>query len=154
MTDRIDLDRLRLSPLFVGLRDEEIRGLLSLGKDASVAAGYAVVEEGAPGDALYLLCDGEVRVEKEVEDGPPVELAVLGEPGDFFGEMVFVDVMPRSATVRATCATRLLAFPLEVLRAFFVDYGDAHHAIVLNIARELSRRLRQADAVIASLRRD
>ena len=66
--------------------------------------------------------------------------------------MVFVDVMPRSATVRANSTSELLAFPLNALKEFFVGHPDAHLAIVLNIARVLSKRLRDADEVIVELK--
>jgi CRP-like cAMP-binding protein len=152
MTDPIDIERIRLSPLLVGLHDVELQALVNAGHPVTYEADSIVVKEGSPGDALYHLRDGEVRVEKEVEGADSVELAVLGESGSFFGEMVFVDVMPRSATVRTTRQTNVLAFPLEVLHDFFRSFGDARQTILLNIARELSKRLRQADVVIAGLK--
>lgn len=153
MNDRIDIDCLRLSPLFVGLRDDELLPLVKAGHIVDFEDGRVVVSEGSAGDAMYLLCEGEVAVEKQVAEENPVELAVLGNPGDFFGEMVFVDVMPRSATVRTKGQTRLLAFPIGVLHSFFNVHREAHHTILLNISRELSKRLRQADTVIADLKR-
>ena len=95
---------------------------------------------------------GVVSVEKAERNGNDVQLACLEKAGDFFGEMVFVDVMPRSATVRAQTPCELLAFPLDILKEFFLGHPDAHLAIVLNIARELSKRLRDADEVIVALK--
>jgi CRP-like cAMP-binding protein len=148
----MDLGELGLSPLLVGLREGEIGDLLNLAISQEYGSGEIVVEEGTPGDTMYMVLSGSVSVQKSVEAEESVHLATLGKFGDFFGEMVFVDVMPRSATVRACSKCRLLAFHLDGLKAFFNDHHDAHLAIVLNIARELSKRLRDADEVIVGLR--
>lgn len=65
--------------------------------------------------------------------------------------MVFVDIMPRSATIRAKTDVVLLSFRLDTLRTFFEGFADAHLSITLNIARMLSKRLRRADEQIALL---
>jgi CRP-like cAMP-binding protein len=65
--------------------------------------------------------------------------------------MVFVDVLPRSASIRARSDVVLLALGLDILRQFFAKYKDAHLNITLNIARMLSKRLRLADEKIAQL---
>ena len=142
---------LALSPLLVGLSEEEVRALMGTSEPCEHSPGSIVVAEGTAGDTLFMLCEGEVLIEKATGKGGCVELARLGNPGDFFGEMVFVDVMPRSATIRASRPTRLLLFRLERLRAFFDAHPGAHLAIVLNIARMLSRRLREADERIVEL---
>ena len=147
----MDLGELGLSPLLVGLRESEIGDLLNLALPQEYDSGEVVVEEGTPGDTMYMVLSGSVSVQKCLETGESVQLAMLGKPGDFFGEMVFVDVMPRSATVRASSKCRLLAFHLDVLKEFFTGHHEAHLAIVLDIARELSKRLRDADEVIVGL---
>jgi CRP-like cAMP-binding protein len=142
---------LALSPLLVGLEEKEVQALLATAEPCEHESGSTIVEEGSAGDTLFMICEGEVLVEKAAEGGGSVELARFAAAGDFFGEMVFVDVMPRSATVRASRSTRLLAFRLEKLRAFFDSHPGAHLAIVLNIARMLSKRLREADERIVEL---
>ncbi len=148
----MDLGALGLSPLLVGLKQVEIEALLSLALKEGYAPGEVVVEEGTPGDTMYMVKSGGVAVHKTEKQGKEIQLASLESAGDFFGEMVFVDVMPRSATVRANSACELLAFPLNALKEFFVGHPDAHLAIVLNIARVLSKRLRDADEVIVELK--
>ena len=145
---------LALSPLLVGLLEEEVQAMTSTAESCEHSPGSIIVEEGSPGDTLFMLCEGEVLIEKAAGKGGRVELARLSTAGEFFGEMVFVDVMPRSATVRASRPTRLLAFHLERLRAFFDAHPGAHLTIVLNIARMLSKRLREADQRIVELTGD
>ncbi len=63
--------------------------------------------------------------------------------------MAFVDILPRSVTVRANPDARLIEFPFETLHDFFEGYRDAHLTIILNITRVLSKRLRAANEQIA-----
>ena len=92
MTDPIDIDRLRLSPLFVGLRDDELLALVREGHVAEFGKDTVVVVEGSSG--VCVLCSGEVVVQKDAPGEEPVELSVMSDPGAYFGEMVLVDEMP------------------------------------------------------------
>ena len=146
----IDIQKLSLSPLLVGLKPDELQAMVEAAEVVDYRGGEVIVAEGSPGDTMFMLCEGEVVVEKaSPATGRPVLLATFTEPGDFFGEMVFVDVMPRSATVRAHLDARLMVFSLETLRRFCEASKDVHLTIVLNIARMLSKRLRKADEMIA-----
>jgi CRP-like cAMP-binding protein len=138
------------SPLLVGLSPEEADGLLQAARVRQCAAGERVVAEGSASDCLFILAGGSVRVEKRAA-GEPVLLAVLREPGDFFGEMSLIDILPRSADVRADQPTRLLAFPKKELAAVFGRQPRIQMTLILNIARHLSLRLRQADERIVDL---
>ena len=70
-------------------------------------AGEVIVREGGPADKFFIVTDGEVEVTRG--EGPETEnIGVLG-PGHFFGEMAIMRDAPRSATVRAVTATKLLA---------------------------------------------
>lgn len=149
---KVDYQTLSLSPLLVGLNLDELDSLVSAALLHEVRDRAVIVEEGEPGDSMYMLYDGEVVIEKGTGDGGSVELTRLHRKGDFFGEMVFVDVLPRSATVRAHPKARLLEFSLKVLRKFFEEHREAHLSMVLNITRALSKRLRAANEQIATLK--
>jgi CRP-like cAMP-binding protein len=152
--EEIDLHTLSLSPLFVGLNQDELNTLIETSRIHEVEDGADVVIEGDPGESMYLLHDGEVSIEKRSGSGERVEITRLHRRGDFFGEMVFVDVLPRSATVRANPYARLIEFPLDVLRSFFENNRDAHLTVMLNMTRVLSKRLRAANEQIADLKRE
>jgi len=77
-------------------------------------------------------------------------VALLG-PSDWFGEMSIVDIQPRSATVRALAPSRLLRITAADLDALYRYDLRSYSLIVLNLARELSRRLRVADGILADL---
>jgi hypothetical protein len=95
------------SPLFSGVPREELASLLTLVSPIKVSAGSAVVREGDPGDSLFLVVSGKLRVSTRVEDGEDVALADLG-PGDFFGEVALLTRRPRTATVAAVTEAELL----------------------------------------------
>jgi CRP/FNR family cyclic AMP-dependent transcriptional regulator len=77
-------------------------------------------------------------------------VALLG-PGDWIGEMAILDVQPRSASVRTLAPTVLLRLHAADVRRLLYERDPGQYALlVMNIARELSRRLRVADRVIAN----
>ena len=80
--------------------------------------GQIVFREGDRGDWLYVVTEGEVEVLKRDAAGTATPLRTLG-PGECFGEIALVSDRPRSATVRARCATNVLAVDREAFQALF-----------------------------------
>jgi hypothetical protein len=95
------------SPLFAGLPRQELATLLTLMAPIKVARGSSVVREGEPGDSLFLIVSGTLRVTTRGEDGAEIELARL-QPGEFFGEVALLTHKARTATVTAVAETELL----------------------------------------------
>ena len=145
-------DFIRMSPLLVGLTDDELAGLLQICEARAYAAGDLIVQEGTASDCLFLLEAGAVSVQRQV-DGGAVELARLDEAGSFFGEMSLIDILPRSADIRADGDTRIRALPKKELTTFFTQSPRVQMTMILNISRILSLRLRQADERILALSR-
>jgi CRP/FNR family transcriptional regulator len=85
--------------VFAGLSDEELAEVSRSVEERTVPPGGVIVEEGTPGDSLYLIKRGRVRVEKRRGD-TAVKLAELG-PRMFFGEMALIDDAPHSACIVA-----------------------------------------------------
>jgi CRP/FNR family cyclic AMP-dependent transcriptional regulator len=109
--------------------------------------GTVIVSQEEPGDALYVLVRGRVKVVLYGHSGREVILSMFKAPGDFFGEMSLLDDQPRSATVIAAERSRLLILS----RAAFQAHLTAHPRSALRVLTELSRRLRRADEVIGNL---
>ena len=147
------LDALKASSLVVGLSSEEIESLLAICEQRTYTAPNLIVAEGTPSDCLFILRDGSVVIEKE-NAGSPVPLATFSEMGDFFGEMSLIDIMPRSANIRAERDAEILAFPKKELASFFTKLPRAQMTMILNIARNLSLRLRASGERIVELSRD
>jgi CRP/FNR family cyclic AMP-dependent transcriptional regulator len=140
---------LREIGLFGGLPDETLLRLAAELPRRHVQIGEGVVEEGAPAREMFVVLDGELEVLKRAPDGKDVRLGLLG-PTDCFGEMALIDVQARSATVRALAPSLLLVLSAEqVDRLLYRQDMKAYALLVMNIARELSRRLRVADGILA-----
>lgn len=130
------------SPLFEMLSPVELDRLAELARTRHCAPGEVIFAEGDLGDSLFVVVDGQVEV---VRDGAPRALAVLSPP-EFFGEMGLIDKDYRSATVRARTQAHLLQLTSSDLRAFRQHYAEGFTFVVVNIARSLAARLREANA--------
>src|SRR5437870_11328962 len=83
-------------PLFGQLSPAELDRVAEITRERSYPRNSVILFEDDPGDALYVVAKGQVKVVLIGEDGREVILSVLGE-GDFFGEMSLIDEEPRSA---------------------------------------------------------
>lgn len=141
---------LRAIGLFAALPNEVIEHLATTLELRSFAAGQTVFQEGDVARDMYAVVSGEMEVLKRSRFGREARVALLG-PGDWFGEMSIVDVQPRSASVRVLSPSRVVRLTAADLDALYRRDIRAYALIVLNLARELSRRLRVADGILADL---
>ena len=142
------VDRLREIGLFGGLGDDVLQELSASLAELSFDPGATVLAEGETGRELYVLLDGEAEVIRRASADHATRIAVLG-PGDWFGEMSILDLMPRSATVRVISAARVLRLTAHDLDLLYRRDLKSYALVVLNLAREISRRLRIADGLLA-----
>ena len=141
--------RLRSSPIFGGLSDDELAWLVREMEPCGARAGELVLRCGDLGDALFWIESGRLVVTPEGAAGATV--AELGA-GDSFGEMAIIEIAPRSASVHAVTDSVLYRLRARALRRLHQERPEAFTLLVLNLARELSRRLRRANADLLSLR--
>lgn len=141
--------RLREVGLFGALSDEVLEHLAGTLRTRRVGAGEPVFREG-DGEAreMFVVLEGEMEVTKRSRRGRDARVAILG-PGDWFGEMSVIDLQARSATVRALAPSRLVRLTAEDLDALYRHDLKSYALMVLNIARDLSRRLRVTDGLLA-----
>ena len=118
--------------LFRGLRGEELATVAEIAEEQPLAAGEAVFAEGEPGDALYLVIEGVVRVHKGGR-----QLALLAVR-DVFGEMAVLDAEPRNASATVVKDAVLL----KIGRDDFRDILQERPEIGIGVLQVLSRRLR------------
>jgi CRP-like cAMP-binding protein len=117
-----------------------VDALRALGRTRSFPAGDALFNEREPGDAVFLLTSGRVKLSCVTEAGREALLGIR-EPGDLIGEMSAIDGAPRSATAVAL-------EPVEVLtvsRDAFVGFLDRTPGVALVLLRMIAPRLRDAD---------
>ncbi|MFN7132080.1 MAG: cyclic nucleotide-binding domain-containing protein [Myxococcales bacterium] len=141
-------DILQRSPLFHMLAPAELTLTAELSREVRLEPGELVFEEGEPGDSLFIIGEGEVEILRHDESGAPKLIGVVGAPG-FFGEMALIDKELRSATVRARTACLLLQLSAGNFATLRKHHRDAFTFVIMNIARVLSSRLREANARLA-----
>jgi CRP/FNR family cyclic AMP-dependent transcriptional regulator len=137
---------LRRVPLFSDLAEGELARFAEVTREREYPKNSVILFEDDPGDALYIVSTGQVKVVLIGEDGREVILSVLGD-GDFFGEMALIDDEPRSAHVIAMKDSHLLVLRRDDFQAQI----QGHPAIALKLLRELVQRLRRADVKIGGL---
>lgn len=138
---------LRNVSIFADLDPAAVSALERLAEVRDFPSGAVVVSQEDRGDALFVLVSGKVKVVLYGDSGREIILSIFKSPGDFFGEMSLLDNEPRSATVIADAASRLLVLS----RRDFQAHIESHPRTALRVLQELSRRLRRADAVIGNL---
>ena len=143
-----DLDRLADMPIFGGVAASALAFLLARAERVQVPVRGAYFHEGEPGSSMYVLRSGSVEVFRS-RHGYRDVLGRLG-PGDCFGEMAMLDLYPRSATVQAVEDSSALAISHGLLFELYGQSPEPFTIMMMNLARELSRRLREADDRLAA----
>lgn len=135
----ISVPELQKYSLFGGLMTEQIERVIPLLVIESYPEGADIITEGDRNDRIRFILDGRVLV---IRNG--IRLVELGE-GETFGEMEILDVMPAVATIRTVTATRVAAISNRALRDIYKMDVSTFSMIIMNLARDLSRRLRHMD---------
>jgi CRP/FNR family cyclic AMP-dependent transcriptional regulator len=141
--------------IFNELSDKEMALVERLAALRAYRAGEAVVHEGHPGRSFFLLVQGSVEVRKSLRRGKYKKLTELG-PLDVFGEICFLGVEARSASVVALTDAQIYEFDRDQFMQFLDKKPEIGVKIYRGMARELARRLAKAsedlrDAIIWSL---
>ncbi len=136
-------------PIFAGLTDEALTLLFKRAEATSHPADDLIVREGESGSKFYLIKTGAVRVVKNLNSPEETLLARLA-PRDFFGEMCILETLPRAATVQAMEPTEIISLPSTAFYHLYQSRPDQYSILLLNIARDLSRRLRKLDEAYAA----
>ncbi|HET6147084.1 MAG TPA: cyclic nucleotide-binding domain-containing protein [Polyangia bacterium] len=142
-----DADFLAQIPIFGGLPDLVLRRVVDLAREIRVPAAGLVFAEGEPARSMFIVRDGELEICKRARNGAEFCLAVL-QRGDCVGEMSLIDIQPRSATARAIGGATLCVIDQQQIANLYQTDLEVYTLLVLNIAREISRRLRRADQVL------
>jgi len=139
----MDVAALRSVPLFASL---DSKATAELGKYLTIhdyPKSATIFRNGDPGDAMYLIDIGKVRISITDADGHVVTLAELG-PGDFFGDMAMLDRQGRSANATATENARLA----KLTRDDFLSFMRSDPRVTLELVTELTARLRRTDELL------
>ena len=135
----IEPEKLQRYSLFGGLLPDQINQILHLVSEVSYKSGDLIIAEGTPNDKIHFILEGSVAVVKH-----GITLTVLGE-GDTFGEMEVLDIMPSAATIKVLVDTTAISISNRALREIHRIDVDSFSLVIMNLARDLSRRLRRMD---------
>src|SRR3989338_9811768 len=131
-------DVLKRVPLFADLSAADLARFGEVTREREYPKNSVILFEDDPGDALYMVVAGQVKVVLIGEDGREVILSVLRE-GDFFGEMAMIDDQPRSAHVIAMEDSSLVV----LRREDFQHRIREAPGVALGMLKAMSRRLRE-----------
>ncbi|QDC23561.1 Crp/Fnr family transcriptional regulator [Georgenia yuyongxinii] len=133
-------------PLFEALDEQDQAALRSLMSETSLRRGETLFNEGDPGDRLYILTEGKVKLGHTSPDGRENLLAVLG-PGELLGELTLFDPGPRSTTATAVAPTRLL----ELEHQDLMEFLEGRPSLAKHMLKALAQRLRRTNESLADL---
>ena len=140
------LERARAIPLFAQVADDDLEQIASHLIERRYPRNTTIVEEGLPGDYMYIIREGRVKVTKLSDDGREKILEFLDE-GAFVGEMALFERAPRSASVKTLTPVRLLALS----QTDFIGLLKKSPDLAMAVIQELSRRLRTINEQASAL---
>jgi CRP-like cAMP-binding protein len=134
---------LERSPLFRGLAPPVVERIVALATQRQYRGGEIVFSQGDPGDALYAVVAGRVRISAGTADGREVSFNIM-EPGDAFGEIALLDGGPRTASATATEATDLVA----IRRDHLFSLVEREPKVALELLKLCGSRLRWTSGLL------
>jgi len=143
-------DFLSTIPIFAGLNETALSELVKVVEEVAADEKQVIVREGEPGNRMFIIHTGRVEVVKYLGQPKEIILAVFGSR-DFLGEMSMIECVTRSASLRAAEQASLFALKGTDLYHLYRHQPDQYAIVILNIARDLSRRLRSIDEKFAAV---
>ena len=134
------------SGIFQGVDADAAESLAKEMEIIEIRKGEVVFSEGEPGDSLYIVLTGKLKVGRRAADGRQNLIAVMG-PSDMVGELSLFDPGPRTATATAVLDTRLARLRKQALRPWLTNRPE----IAEQLLRVLARRLRRTNDALADL---
>ena len=134
------------TPLFAALDDDAAAALRSCMNETRVARGRTLFNEGDPGDALYVVTEGKIKLGRSAPDGRENLLAILG-PGEMCGELSLFDPGPRTATATAVTDATVLGLGHDDLQSWLTGRPE----VASHLLGALAQRLRRTNEAMADL---
>jgi len=141
----VNPESLQKYSLFGGLEPEQIEMILPIMTMETFGPEEYIISEGKPNDKIYFLIEGTVAVTKN-----DILLSRFGE-GEEFGEIEVLDVMPSVASIKSISNVKVMSISNKALRDIYKIDIKIFSLIIMNLARDLSRRLRRMDEKLATV---
>jgi CRP/FNR family cyclic AMP-dependent transcriptional regulator len=140
------LSAIKQMPFFAGLTDDELGAMTRDLLRRQFRDGEAIFQQGDPGQMLYLVESGQVRIYVQDEEGQEISVTLCG-PGDLFGELAVIDGLPRSASAVAMNSTVVYILSRDRFR----EHMRRSPQLALNFMKMLSVRVRYSTQQVSSL---
>jgi len=141
----MDLTLLKKVALFEGLTNAQLQKVAALATPRTFGGSEYIFREGEPGDSMFVIVEGKVRISKSVPGIGEEALAIL-ERGQYFGEMSLIEERgPRSADAIAHVPCTLWAFERDRLDQLMFTDKDLAYVLLWTFVRTLSERLRETN---------
>src|ERR1700722_6574051 len=128
---------LKMNPMFADLGADELQRISALCHTQHLSAGEMLFQKGDPGDALFGVRRGQIRIETGASDGSRLTLNFLG-PGDLFGEVAVLDGQSRTADASAGEPTELFV----LRREDFLSHLEREPKVAIKLIQLLCQRIR------------
>ena len=132
--------------IFQGVEPSAAEALLVTLEPIDFPRGHVIFAEGEPGDRLYIIHSGKVKIGRKSPDGRENLLNIMG-PSDMFGELSIFDPGPRTSTATTVTEVRALSMGRPELR----EWISKRPEIAEQLLRVLARRLRRTNNMLADL---
>lgn len=137
----MDISLIRQAGIFADLEDDELKQIAEICKEQQFKFGQYIFKEGEPGNRLFIIAAGEVRISRQVPGSGEEALTVL-KKGACFGEMSVFDRSERSTDAIANTDCTLLTITRSDFEMLLDFNRDLAYKILWSVVRVLSERLR------------
>ncbi len=137
----MDISLIKKAAIFADLNETELARVLEICTEQQFKFGQTIFKEDEPGNRLYIISEGEVRVSRDVPGSGEEALAVL-KPGACFGEMAVFDRSTRSTDAIANTDCVLVTIARSDFEMLLDFNRDLAHKILWSVVKLLSERLR------------
>lgn len=140
----MNCEELKSIAVLQGLDNEALARLADVVEQKEYADGAPVFTEGEPGDSMYFIVSGRVRIEKRAQMAGAVHktLTIL-QPGDYFGEMALFDQKPRSASAVAVGGAKTLRLSRQAFESVQKRSGTVATSVLFAMIRTAGDRIRR-----------
>ncbi len=146
----MDLTLLRNTALFADLDEGELARVAEICREQTYKPGQTIFKEGEPGNRLYVILSGDVRISRTVPGAGEEALAILAK-GACFGEMSVFDRSERSTDAFANSGCTLLTIARPDFEMLLDFNRDIAYKVLWSVVRLLSTRLRATNDNLRSL---
>jgi CRP/FNR family transcriptional regulator, cyclic AMP receptor protein len=131
--------------LFGGLLKEQVEAIIPFMQEEKYNLDEFIITEGSPNDKIFFIIEGQVSVSKK-----NVHLSHFSE-GEAFGEMEVLDIMPAIASIKTTSQVTVMSISNKALREIYKMDVKVFALIIMNLARDVCRRLCKTDEKLTTL---